>query len=97
VSDVGALAQRAGADSVSDLLAASAGWITVAKNKSRFSRREVMEVFETIEGDHPRTLEARIKGYGKLVRSGTLILVDDGVFALAQNEKERFQSILDQG
>ena len=50
------------------------------------TRREVMEVFDTIPGDHPKTLEARIKGFGKLVRSGTLILIDDGVFAMAQNE-----------
>ena len=89
------LANRAGCDSVSDLLAASAAWLTLAQNKTRFSRREVMDVFETIPGDHPRTLEARIKGYGRLVRSGMLVLVDDGVFAIAQTERDRFQTILD--
>ncbi|MEM9060131.1 MAG: hypothetical protein AAGD13_06675 [Pseudomonadota bacterium] len=90
-----ALATRAGCESVSDLLAASAAWLTLAKGKTRFSRREVMDVFETIPGDHPRTLEARIKGYGRLVRSGMLVLVDDGVFAMAQTERDRFQTILD--
>lgn len=89
------LAQRAGSESVSDLLAASAAWLTLAEGKSRFSRRDVMDVFEQIPGDHPRTLEARIKGYGRLVRSGMLVLVDDGVFAMAQTERDRFQTILD--
>ncbi|MEM7056206.1 MAG: hypothetical protein AAF557_01330 [Pseudomonadota bacterium] len=79
---------------VSDMLAGSAAWLTLVQNKSKFTRREVMEIFDTIPGDHPKTLEARIKGFGKLVRSGTLILIDDGVFAMAQNERERFQKYL---
>ena len=96
IETAGDLARRAGSESVSDLLAASAAWLTLAEGKGQFSRREVMDVFERIEGDHPRTLEARIKGYGRLVRSGMLILVDDGVFAMAQTERERFRTILDQ-
>ena len=91
------LAQRAGSDSVADLLAASAAWLTLAEGKARFSRRDVMDVFEKIPGEHSRTLEARIKGYGKLVRSGMLVLVDDGVFAMAQSERQRFQTMLDRG
>ncbi|MEM7212008.1 MAG: hypothetical protein AAF479_08955 [Pseudomonadota bacterium] len=96
IDSAGDLAARAGSESVSDLLAASAAWLTLAEGKARFSRREVMDVFEKIEGDHPRTLEARIKGYGRLVRSGMLVLVDDGVFAMAQTERDRFKTILDQ-
>ena len=95
INSVQELSQRAGSESVSDLLAASAAWLTLAEGKTRFSRRDVMDVFEQIDGDHPRTLEARIKGYGRLVRSGMLVLVDDGVFAMAQTERDRFQTILD--
>jgi hypothetical protein len=56
-----------------------------------------MEVFETLPGSHPRTLEARIKGFGSLVRSGRLQLVDDGAFALAPRERARFRALVDQG
>ena len=91
------LAERAGAQSVSDLLAVSAAWLTLVEDKPRFTRREVMEAFERLPGDHPRTLEARIKGFGNLVRSSTLILVGDGVFAMAETERDRFQAMIDAG
>lgn len=90
------LAERAGASSVADLLAVSAAWLTLVEGKPRFTRREVMETFERLPGDHPRTLEDRIKGFGKLVRSSTLILVDDGIFAMAQVERDRYQSMIDE-
>lgn len=89
------LAERAAARSVPDLLAVSAAWLTLVEGKPRFTRRDVMETFETLPGDHPRHLEARIKGFGQLVRSSTLILVDDGVFAMAQSERDRFQALID--
>ena len=89
------LAQRGGDLSVSGQLAASAAWLTIVQGKSRITRREVMEVLEKIPTETPRALADRIKGFGKLVRSGTLILVDDGLFALAQNERERFRSMID--
>ena len=75
-------------------IASAAAWLTLEQGKSRLTRREVMEVLEQIPSGGPRALADRIKGFGKLVRSGTLILVDDGVFAMAQNERERFQSLI---
>jgi len=89
------LAARAGAGSVPELLAASAAWLTLVGQRGRFSRREVMEVFDSLPGDHPRSLEARIKGYGKLVRMGSLVLVDDGLFALSEEERARYRALLD--
>ena len=50
-----------------------------------------MEIFDTIPGDHPRTLEARIKGYGRLVRGGDIRLVEDGLFAMSEEALERFR------
>lgn len=87
-------AKIAAAETVPDLLIASAAWLTMAQGRAKFSRGEVMDVFDTLPGDHPRTLEARIKGYGKLVRSGSLILVGEGQFALAQTEREWFAGLL---
>ncbi len=92
--DAAELANRAEASSVPELLAASAAWLTLVDKRSTFGRREVMDVFDTIPGEHPRTLEARIKGYGKLVRSGALVLVDDGRFALSQEERDRYRAYL---
>lgn len=90
------LAKRAGGDSTADLLAASAAWLTLYKNAPQFTRREVMKVFDTIPGDHPRTLEARIKGYGKLLRAGTIQLVDDGVFTMSPDVVGSFEALIHQ-
>ena len=79
-----------------DQLSAAAAWLTLVQGKSRLTRREVMEVLEKIPAEEPRALADRIKGFGKLVRSGSLILVDDGVFAMAQPERDRFQALIDQ-
>ena len=82
---------------VAGQLEASAAWLTLVKGKNRFSRREVMDVLETIPAEGGRALADRIKGFGKLVRSGSLVLVDDGVFAMAQPRRDHFQGMLDQG
>jgi hypothetical protein len=91
------LAERAGSTEVTDLLAASAAWLTLAQGHTRFTRREVMEVFENLPGEHPRTLEARIKGFGQLVRSGTLVLADQGLFAISERELDRYRRLIAQG
>ena len=96
VQSAAALAASAGAISVPELLAASAAWLTIAENTDRFTRRQVMGVFDTIPGDHPRTLEARIRGYGELVRNKTVVLVDDGYFALSDAERERYRQVMSQ-
>ncbi|MFK7943723.1 MAG: hypothetical protein AB8B85_12535 [Paracoccaceae bacterium] len=88
------LAQMAQADTVADELAVSAAWLTLVKGQARFTRREVMSVLETIPADQPRELADRIKGFGKLVRSGSLVLIDDGIFAMAQGDRERFRGLL---
>lgn len=88
------LAERAGAETVPEMLCSSAAWLTLVEQRSNFGRREVMEVFDRIPGEHPRTLEARIKGFGKLVRSGSVVLVDDGRFALSSEEKARFRELI---
>jgi len=51
-------------------------------------------VFESIPGEHSKSLEARIKGFGKSVRNGQMIMVEDGVFGLSRTELDRFQSLL---
>ena len=79
------------AETVPDLLAAAAAYLTLGEGRARFTRREVMDVFDALPGDQPRTLEARIKGFGRLVREGTLVLVEDGVFAMSHQARARFE------
>lgn len=88
------LAERAGAQSAADLMVASAAWMVLIQGQTRFTRRDVLDVFETIPGEHDRTLEARIKGFGKAVRNGHLVMIEDGVFGLSRAELERFQALL---
>ena len=90
VSTPADLAARAGATGVGDLFAVSAAWLTLFEDKSTFTRGDVMRVFEMLPGEHQRSLEARIKGFGQLVQQGTLIQADDGSFALSPSERERF-------
>jgi hypothetical protein len=88
------LAQTAGAETVAELMVSAAAWMVLLQGQTTFTRREVTDVFETIPGEHSKTLEARVKGFGKAVRNGQLIMVEDGVFGLSRTELERFQSLL---
>ena len=88
------LAQTAGAETVAELMVSAAAWMVLLQGQTTFARREVIDVFDTIPGKHSKTLEARIKGFGKAVRNGQLIMVEDGVFGLSRTELERFQSLL---
>ncbi len=88
------LAKRADAVTVPEFLTAAAAWIMLVEGRPRFGRRDVMDVFERIPGDHPRSLEARIKGFGKLVRGGALVLVDEGQFALEAGELKRYEALV---
>ena len=72
----------------------AAAWMVLIQGQTTFKRRDVVEVFETIPGEHSKTLEARIKGFGKAVRNGQMIMVEEGVYGLSRTELERFQLLL---
>jgi hypothetical protein len=88
------LAERAGAGTVPELMVASAAWMVLTQGQTSFTRRDVLDVFETIPGDHENTPEARIKGFGKAVRNGQFVTQSDGIFGLARSELQRFQELL---
>lgn len=90
-TEAAAFSREWGAETVPELLAAAAAYLTIRKSRTRFSRREVMDVFDQMPGDQPRSLESRIKGFGRLVREGTLVLVEDGVFAMSQSARARYE------
>ena len=88
------LAEKAKADKVSELMVSAAAFMVLIRGQGRFTRRDVLDVFETIPGDHEKTLEAQIKGFGKAVRNGQLVMIEDGVFGLSRAELDRFQDLL---
>lgn len=88
------LAKTAEAKSVADLMVSAAAWMVLIQGQTSFSRSDVVEVFETIPGEHLKTLEARVRGFGKAVRNGQLIMIEEGVFGLSRAEMERFQRML---
>ncbi len=88
------LAVTAGAETVADFIVCAAAWMVLLQGQTTFTRHDVIDVFETIPGEHSKTLEARIKGFGKAVRNGQLIMIEDGVYGLSRIELERFQLLL---
>lgn len=91
---VAGLAQAAGAENVADMMVSAAAWLVMLRGVTSFSRREVMDAFDQIPGDHEKSLEARIKGFGKAMRNGRIVMIEDGVFGLAQSELDRFEQLL---
>ncbi|MHA1536545.1 MAG: hypothetical protein ACTSUD_03235 [Alphaproteobacteria bacterium] len=88
------LAQAAGAETVADLMVSAAAWMVLIQGQTTFTRRDVIEVFMAMPGKHSKSLEARIKGFGKAVRNSHLVMVEDGVFGLSRTELDRFQTLL---
>jgi hypothetical protein len=88
------IAGAAEAKSVPELMVSAAAWMVLIQGQTTFSRNEVVEVFEAMPGDHVKTPEARIKGFGKALRNGQFVLVEEGVYGLSRTELERFQRLL---
>jgi hypothetical protein len=91
---VAGLAKAAGADSVSDMMVSAAAWLVMLQGVTSFTRRQVMDAFDQIPGEHEKSLEARIKGFGKATRNGQIVMIKDGVFGLSQDELDRFERLL---
>lgn len=88
------LASAAEAKTVADLIVSAAAWLVLIKGLTNFSRNDVIGVFQDMPGEHAKTLEARVKGFGAAVRNGHLVLVEDNVYGLSRTELERFQRLL---
>lgn len=88
------LAKTVDAETANELILCAAAWIRVVKGQQRFTRKEVFETFEKIPGDVPRSKEAQIRGFGKLVRNGDLKRIDDEYYALNPELAEHFDDAL---
>lgn len=88
------LAEAAGAKTVPELMVAAAAWMVLLRGQNHFTRPEVMAVFDEIPGDHDKSLPARIRGFGRAVRDGQIIAVDDSQFGLSNTEFDRYEALL---
>ncbi|MDZ4393232.1 hypothetical protein [Cypionkella sp.] len=75
-------AEKLGANSLADLLEASAVYCTHVLGRPQFSRPLVMRQLETLidEPDHPR--EDRLRAFGTLLRQGRIAKIKRGQFAM---------------
>ena len=89
-----AFARRVGANTLQDLLEASAVYMDIVEGKSRFSRRDVMQALHQIDADKDYTQEARLKSFRKLLTTGSLVRVDDGMFTVSQATRYGYESQL---
>lgn len=87
-------AKKVGATTPPDLIAASAAWLAVVRGHHTFTRREVLDVFQALPGDHEKTAETKVKGFGKLVRNGQVKLTEDDRFRLSDAERDRYEDLL---
>ena len=87
-------ARRVGAKTLQDLLEASAVYMDTVEGKSRFSRRDVMQTLNTIGADKDYTQEARLKSFRKLLTTGSLVRLDDGMFTVSQATRFGYETQL---
>ncbi|RMF35341.1 MAG: hypothetical protein D6754_13435, partial [Alphaproteobacteria bacterium] len=93
-SELRSFARKLGAASLPELLEASAAYTTLVRGQTRFSRRDIMLALDEIERDQDFTQEARIKSFGKLLRRGSIVRVDDGKFALSRSTRFSYEEKL---
>ncbi len=85
-------AHRVGAASLTELLEASAAYRTIVEEQQSFSRPAVLNMVDEISGEKNYTAEARIKSFGKLLRTGKIIRVDNGQFAVSSAVRFNYES-----
>lgn len=77
-------AEKIGAFELQDLLEASAAYTAIIEGKARFSRAQVMSKIAKLEGPEAYSKEAGLRSFGKLLREGKILRVQDGQFAISK-------------
>jgi len=83
-TDFGDFAERIGAFELTDLLEASAAYTSIVEGKSRFSRAQVMSKLAKLNTGDAYTKEAGLRSFGKLLREGKILRVQDGQFGISK-------------
>ena len=71
-------ARPAGAETVAELMVGATAWMVLIKGQTTFTRRDVFTVFDTMPGNHSKSLEARLNGCGRAARAGQRLSVEHG-------------------
>ena len=89
-ADLREFATQVGAASVTDLIEASAAYVTLVSGRPSFSRREVLGMLDELAEDQPLTQETRIKSFGTLLRGGRFKRSDNGEFAMTDDALSQY-------
>ena len=90
-ADLRQFATQVGAASVTDLIEASAAYVTLISGRPSFSRREVLGMLDELADDRPLTQETRIKSFGSLLRGGRFVRSDNGEFAMTNDALSQYE------
>ncbi len=77
-------AERIGAFDLPDLLEAAAAYTAIIEKKERFSRAQVMAKVAKLNHGDAYSKEAGLRAFGKLLREGKILRVQDGQFGISK-------------
>ena len=77
-------AERIGAFEMTDLLEAAAAYTSIVEGKQRFSRAQVMSKVARLNHGDGYSKEAGLRSFGKLLREGKILRVQDGQFGISK-------------
>jgi pilus assembly protein FimV len=80
-------ADRIGALALPDLLEAAAAYTSYVEGKPRFSRAQVMSKIAKVDRQASFSKEAGLRSFGKLLREGKILRVQDGQFAISRSSR----------
>lgn len=86
-TDFADFAERIGAFDLTDLLEASAAYTSIVEGRSRFSRAQVMSKIAKLNAGEAYSKEAGLRSFGKLLREGKILRVQDGQFGIAKSSR----------
>lgn len=89
-------AERIGAVEMVDLLEAAAAYTSIIEGQSRFSRAQAMSKIAKIVPGDAFTKEAGLRAFGKLLREGKILRVQDGQFAISKASRFSIASRFDE-
>jgi len=77
-------AERIGAVDMVELLEAAAAYTSIVEGQPKFSRAQAMSKIAKIAPDDMFSKEAGLRAFGKLLREGKILRVQDGQFAISK-------------
>ncbi len=83
-SSFGDFAERIGAFELQDLLEAAAAYTSIVEGQARFSRAQVMSKIAKLDAEAAFSKEAGLSSFGRLLREGKILRVQDGQFAISK-------------